>query len=112
MLASSNKRKVQTQAASNVAASKALFSGLTPVIDGKCWVTFYTDVAVYVAFKLGASAASVTTTTGFPWAANSEHCYFIDSQESDYIEIITATGSGTVSFHISSPEDYKVKGGF
>ncbi len=58
---------------------------------------------VFVAFKLGTAAASVTTSTGWQIAAGQERSWWINATQVNDIEYVTATAAGAVAWFISSP---------
>ncbi len=59
--------------------------------------------SVYVAFKKGTAAASVTSTTGYEIPVGVEKSYFFDTDIVNSLEYITATGTGTLKYFVSSP---------
>lgn len=90
---------VHSATTSTSAASAALGLGT----DGKFYVTVQAvGQDCYIAFKLGASAATVTALTGYLIPAGGTACFWIDILLLNYIETI-ATGSGSIRWYRSSP---------
>ncbi len=70
----------------------------------KCFMTFCAVTTdVFVAFKKGTSAASVTVNTGYLIPAGQERAWFIDPREVDFVEHITAGVAGRLEWYRSSP---------
>lgn len=61
-----------------------------------------TGGTVYVAFKLGSAAASVTSSTGWPIPDGDERSFWVNLNEVNDIEYITAS-TATLFMFISSP---------
>ena len=57
----------------------------------------------FIALKLGTATASVTTTTGFPIFAGTQVSGWINPNEVNDIEYITAAATGTIHWYVSSP---------
>lgn len=92
---------VYTLAASASAAKLAL---TLPTKKNKVYITITAITStVYIAMKLGNAAASVTTTTGFPVAVGTVVSGWVNPNEVDNLEAITASGSATVYVYVSSP---------
>lgn len=81
-------------------------SALTlPSGNNKVYVTVAAvSVDVWITFKLGTAAASVTTTTGWPVFAGTKEGYWINPNELNDIEYITAGSAGTMHFMANSPK--------
>lgn len=92
---------VPTKATTSSTAGR---SALTlPSNNGKVYVTVAAVTTdVYIAFKLGTAAASVTTTTGWPVFAGTKESYWINPAEVNDIEYITASAAGAIHFVASS----------
>lgn len=92
-----------TQGSATTAAARSAIGLAT---GKKSYVTFQalsSGQAVYVAFKKGTAAASVTTTTGWEIPAGQEKSFLIDEDIVNDVEYITATGTGTLKWFVSSP---------
>lgn len=88
------------QASTSAAAAEVALG--TPT--GKYYVTFQAVTTdVYVALKLGTSAATVTTTLGVLIPAGQSVSWWVESNRINYLEHITASGSGTLKWWVSSP---------
>jgi hypothetical protein len=93
---------VYTLAVSGTAAKLAL---TLPSNKGKVYLTVTSLTATaFIALKLGNAAAGVTTTTGFPIPAGTILSGWINPNEVDNIEAITATGTATLYAYVSSPK--------
>lgn len=69
---------------------------------GKAYITMAAIGAdVFVVFKLGTSAATVTTTTGWKIPSGEERSFFVESNVLSYFEHI-GSGAGTVKWYVSS----------
>ena len=77
-----------------------------PMAAGKlCYVSVQNvsgGSSAYVAFKLDAGAASITTTTGWEIPAGTTKDFFLDQSICDTIEHITASGTATLKLYVSS----------
>jgi len=106
----SGKQKVVYFTTSNASASKSLFgetaftgapAGTTPT--GKCYVSFVaTGETAYICLSTGSS--TVSATTGWPLAVGAPQGFWIDVSVDTYVSYITASGTGTIRWYVSSPE--------
>ncbi len=102
-LTGTNPSGVDTKVVHNTTSSTAARAAL-PVTRGKYWLTVAAvTTEVYVAMKLGAAAASVTTTTGFPIPAGQERRWLINASQVNDIEYVTVTSAGIIKWFVSSP---------
>ena len=96
----SGNHTVRQLSTSNVAAESALFAS---TLKGKYYVTFVAlTTDAYIFLKLGSSAASVTTTTGWPLFAGVPQGFWIESGRLTHVEAITTAAAGTLKWYVSS----------
>ncbi len=76
-----------------------------PTNKGKVYIRLgVTGTTTHVALKLGDAAASVTTTTGFPIAVGTIVEGWINPNEVNNIEAVTASAAAVLYVHVCSPK--------
>lgn len=106
----SGKQKVTYFTTSSTSASKSIFgeTAFTGNPAGTAAVgKFYLSVraageGVFICFSTGST--TVAATTGWPIAANETQGFWIDASVDTHISYITASGTGTIFWYVSSPE--------
>jgi hypothetical protein len=106
----SGKQKVVYFATSSSSASKSIFGETAftgapagTAATGKVYLSVRAGgEGVFICFSTGST--TVSATTGWPIAAGETQGFWINAGVDTYISYITASGTGTIFWYVSSPE--------
>ena len=94
-----------TVTSANVTTAAARSALVLPSSNAKVYVTVAAMTQnIWVGFKLGTGAATITTSNGWPIPAGTEKSFWVNPNEVNDIEYVSSANTGVISFYTSSPK--------